>query len=147
MNIIRSVLFTLLLAITNQGYPSPCDSVDHTLNSQQKTELAPVIANQLKVEEVEVMEMLRYKGWSIIYVNPYKYEPPYLFFSGDPKTTQHLYGWSGVAIRGEEEQVKTWIQDHVQGIPEEFAGCFAWHVIYERNKYISPNPETTKEFK
>jgi len=139
MTVIRFFLLTLLLVSTNQGHASPCDGVDHALTKQQKSELAPVIASQLKVKKVEVLEMLRYKGWSIIYVNPYKYEPPYLFFSGDPKSTQHLYGWSGVALPGEEGEVKAWIQNHVTGIPKEFAGCFAWHVIYTRDKYIT-NP-------
>ena len=111
---------------------TPCDGVDRSLSEVRKNQLAPVIAKQLNVKSVEILQSFSYRNWFIIYANTHVSDNPFLFFSGDPTLGKQLTVWSGAATVDEEPEINQWVLNNAKGIPSKLAGCFAWHVTKGR---------------
>jgi|WetSurMetagenome_2_1015567.scaffolds.fasta_scaffold03766_2 hypothetical protein len=131
--ILKKILLMSLFLISVTGFAKGgCGDVDRSISEEQKKQLAPVIAAQLHVEHVEVLESYRYNEWSIIYVETYETENTFVFFNGNPVTQPYVTTWSGVASAKEERKILQWVFKSAPGIPVELARCFAWHVTHER---------------
>ena len=128
----KFLAFSLFLMVSFNASATPCDGVDRSLSEVRKNQLAPVIAKQLNVKSVEILQSLSYRNWFIIYANTHVSDNPFLFFSGDPTLGKHLTVWSGAATVDEEPEIKQWVLNNAKGIPSKLAGCFAWHVTKGR---------------
>lgn len=112
---------------------SPCDGVDRSLTDARKRELAPVIAKQIKVRSVDVLQSYRNDKWHIIYVKTHVTDNAFIFFKSDPVKSQYLVAWGGKADPDEEADIAKWIKAKAKGIPQKLATCFAWHVTNDRD--------------
>ena len=131
-------LNTLLIALSAtaasvMAYASPCDGVDRTLTDAHKQQLAPVIAKQIKVRSVDVLQSYRDDKWHIIYVKTHVTENAFIFFKSDPLKNQYLVAWGGRADPDEEADIAKWVKQKAKGIPPKLAKCFAWHVTKDRD--------------
>jgi len=128
------LVFSLLAFIagnTPAGAASPCSDVNRKLTLERGATLAPIIAKQLGVKKVHVMQSFRFNGWSIYYVDPYQLDVVYVFYAHDPSTSRYVTVWGGAARSDEEQSIKAWVLKNAPGIPDRLASCFAWHVTHE----------------
>lgn len=132
-NFLVSILIATIVTISSVACAAPCDGVTRSLSKERAAALAPVIAKQLHVSSVDVLQSFRVDNWSIIYVDTHESDEVFLFYGGDPLTSQYLTLWSGAAAQNEEEQIKDWVIKNVPGIPKQLASCFAWHVTKNRD--------------
>ena len=112
---------------------SPCDGIDRALTEERKLELAPVIAKQIKVRSVDVLQLYRSENWHIIYAKTPVSENAFFFFKSDPLKSPYLVAWGGQARPDEEAEITKWIRSKAKGIPPRLAKCFAWHVTKDRD--------------
>lgn len=112
---------------------SPCTGVDRTLTGTQKYAWAPVIAKQLHVANVDVMQVFRDGDWRVIYVDTHVSDNGFLFYRNDPLHSTYINAWAGWATKDEEASIGQWVQQNVPGIPTHLAKCFAWHVTQDRD--------------
>lgn len=110
-----------------------CDGIDRTLTEARKLELAPVIAKQIKVRSVDVLQSYRNGNWHIIYVKTHVTDNAFIFFKSDPLKSQYLVAWGGRADPDEELEIAKWVKQKAKGIPPTLAKCFAWHVTKDRD--------------
>ncbi len=96
------------------------------LDWQQK--LGPIIAKQLKLEKVAVIESFRFKGWTIIHVGTYIDDDRFLFYQGDPLKNNPVTEWGGAAGYDETNEIKDWAIENAKGVPDHLAAYFAWRV-------------------
>jgi len=116
------------------AHASPCAGVDRTLIDDRKAQLAPIIANQLNIKSVEVLQSYRYRGWYIIYVATPVSDEEFLFYNGEPSLHKYITAWSGAAKMDEGAEIERWVVQHAAGIPQELASCFAYHVTRARDQ-------------
>jgi hypothetical protein len=113
---------------------TPCNGVDRSLSESRKKKLASAISKQEGVNRVDVFQSFKDDGWTIVYVNTYVSDEPYLFYSSDPITAKRpVTAWSGAAFVFETSEIKDWVLKNAPGIPDRLASCFAWHVTLNRH--------------
>lgn len=112
---------------------APCDGIDRTLTDARKTELAPVIAKQIKVKAVDVLQSYREGTWHIIYAKTHVTDNAFIFFKADPLKSPYVVAWGGQARPDEEKDIARWVNSKAKGIPPMLAKCFAWHVTKDRD--------------
>jgi len=132
----RSVLLiaVLLLGFGVFGMTVPYPEIDRSLDLKFASEVSPIIAKQLQKSRVNVLQSFKFEKWIILYVGPNGSDEAYLFYSGDPRTSQFLTLWSGGARTDEEQDIKDWVLKNAPGIPRRLAEYFAWHVTKNRDK-------------
>jgi hypothetical protein len=130
---VKSVALALALFVPAVAHATPCDGVDRTLSDARKSQLAPVIARQMKIESADILQSYKYAGWYIIYVNTHVSDEAFLFFGGDPLQSKYLTAWGGAAAVFEGPQIRRWVFKNAKGIPTKLASCFAWHVTKDRD--------------
>ncbi len=59
---------------------TPCDVIDRSLPKERQESLAPVIAQRLGSPKVDILQLFRFKGWSIIYVETYQSDAAFCSF-------------------------------------------------------------------
>jgi hypothetical protein len=109
-----------------------CSSVDRTLTKERGAALAPAVATHLHAKHAEISQSFRYGGWSILYVSTGEADDAYVFYSADPLQGKFVTLRSGIALEGEEQEIRDWTFKNAPGIPRVLARCFAWHVTKER---------------
>jgi hypothetical protein len=129
----RSLLLIGLLLGAGVAVASPCDSVKRDLSESQRAEWAAVIAKQLDVPKVTVLQSFRSNAWTIVYVTTPNSDPPFLFFDRAPGKAHFVTLWSGGAQANEEASIHAWVIENAPGIPPDLAACFAWHVAKARD--------------
>ena len=102
--------------------------IDRQVPQNWKIGLAPIIAKQLQLQKVAIVECFRFNGWSIIHVGTYVDEDRFLFYSGDPFKTPPVTEWGGAAACHETDEIKSWVIVNAKGIPNRLASYFAWRV-------------------
>jgi hypothetical protein len=122
-----------LWLIGGVAHPSPCTGIDRTLTDAQKRAWAPVIAKQLHVANVDVLQVFRDGDWRVIYVDTHVSDNGFLFYRDDPLHGTYVNAWAGAAMKDEEASIHQWVQKNVPGIPAQLAICFAWHVTQDRD--------------
>jgi hypothetical protein len=137
------VLSTIMLAFLPvlASAASPCDGVDRRLTNEQKTSWAPVVVRRLAkefkevpVKNVDLLQSFSLDGWRIIYGQPDRSEPIFLFYAGDPLKGRYVTWWAGAAMVSEEKEMVDWTFKNAPGIPTKLARCFAWHVTNDRDQ-------------
>jgi hypothetical protein len=137
-NIVTCLLLILPWIFASSALGAPCSHVDRSLNKKTKMALAPAIATQLHVENVDVIQSYRLGGWSIIYVDAHKGDEVFLFYAKNPLTEKYITMWSGGATRDEAKTIKDWTLKNAPGIPNQLASCFAWQVTEPTRVRRSP---------
>ncbi len=127
-------LIVLIAAASSAWAASPCDGVNRSLTKERKAALAPVIAKQLGVERVDVLQSFRTGEWSIILVETYQSDEPFVFYAHDPATSRYITLWSGAARTDEEKEIREWTLKNAPAIPSHLARCFAWHVTKDHDE-------------
>ena len=107
---------------------SACVGINREITSQSKAILTPVIAQQLHVRTVEILESFKIDRWSIYYVNPIQADSVYVFYAGNPINEHYVTLWGGYAFSDEKDKIKSWVIKNAPGIPIQLARCFAWRV-------------------
>lgn len=130
-----SLFIAAYFLIVTQAYASGehCANIDRSLTSEQKAQLAPAIAKQLDVTDIEVLQSFSEGNWRIIYVGTHDSEPAFVFFNDNPIKSRYITLWGGAAGIDEEQDITNWAQKNAKGIPSDLANCFAWHVTHNRN--------------
>jgi hypothetical protein len=128
----RWLLFHASL-IAGAATASPCTGIDRTLTDAQKHAWAPVIATQLHVANVDVLQVFRDGDWRVIYVDTHVSDNGFLFYRNDPLHGTYVNTWAGAAMKDEEASIGQWVQQNVPGIPTRLTKCFAWHVTQDRD--------------
>lgn len=129
----RGWLFIIAWLIAGIAHASPCTGIDRTLTDAQKRAWAPVIARQLHVANVDVLQVFRDGDWRVIDVDTHVSDNGYLFYRSDPPHGTYVTTWAGMATEDEEASIGQWVRQNVPGIPEPLAQCFAWHVTKDRD--------------
>jgi len=111
--------------------PAPCSGVDRSLSADRKTALAPIVAKQLKVPTVDVLQSFAFGGWSVIGVATHQSDDAYLFYARDPADSTYVTLWSGAAAPGEQSDIRTWVLTHAKGVPPALATCFSRYVTHD----------------
>lgn len=132
-NLIVSILVANLVATTSVACASPCDGVDRSLSKERSSKLAPVIAKQLHVASVDVLQSFGVGSWSVILVDTHESDEPFLLYAADPLGSQYITLWSGAATSDEEQRIMEWVIKNAPGIPLPLASCFARHVTKSRD--------------
>ena len=131
----RQFIFAMLALASLSACASepPCASVSRSLSAVQKQALSSVIAKQLEMPSVDVLQSFKLGEWSIIYVDTHHSDEVFLFYTHDPLISLYVTMWSGGAARDEEESIRSWTVQNAPGIPAQLASCFAWHVTKDRD--------------
>jgi hypothetical protein len=129
----KHLVLAILLSSRLAHAASSCDGLDGKLSTEFTSHLAPVIANQIQAERVEILKTFRLDDWSILYVDSHEADEAFLFYASDPLAHKYIALWSGAAKRNEERDMREWALVNVPGIPVKLAGCFAWYVTQARN--------------
>lgn len=109
---------------------SPCRGVDSSLKPDLRVKLEAAIAKQTGIAGIEVFQLLRLSGWTVIYSNAGAGDSPYYFYSTDPLAgSPPTAVWAGGAPIYEAGEVAVWVTENAPGIPRKLADCFAWRVI------------------
>jgi hypothetical protein len=132
--VMRGWLVIIAWLVTGIVHATPCTGIDRTLTDVQKHAWAPVIAKQLHVANVDVLQVFRDGEWRLIYVDTHVSDNGYLFYRNDPLHGTYVNTWAGAATEDEEASIGQWVQQNVSGIPAPLAKCFAWHVTKDRDQ-------------
>lgn len=128
---LAAVFGTCLLSLA--AHAAPCDGIDRTLTEERKAELAPVVAKQIKVKTVDVLQSYRDGTWHILYAKTHVTDNAFIFYKADPLKSTYVVAWGGQARPDEEATIARWINGKAKGIPPKLAKCFAWHVTKDRD--------------
>jgi hypothetical protein len=112
---------------------TPCSTVDRALTAAQKHAWSPAIARQLRVPNIDVLQVFHQDHWRIIYVDTHRSDNGFLFYRDDPLHSRYITLWAGVAQSDEEASIEQWTVTNVPGIPSDLAQCFAWYVTQHRD--------------
>ncbi len=129
-SIFCTIAITFLLSVCSQAGASPCDGINTV--TEKAGQLNNVIAKQLNVDSIEILQSFSFGGWTIFFVNTHVSDEPFLFYSSDPLTNKYVAIWSGAARIDEEQDIYGWAIMNAPGIPIELAKCFSWHVTKGR---------------
>ena len=127
-------ILALIAATPSMWAGSSCDGVKRGLTNNRKHALAPKIATELRVKNVDVLQSFQLGKWNIIYVDTHESDEQFLFYADDPLKERHVTEWSGAAFMNEEQDIKQWTIKNAPGIPSRLATCFAWHVTKDRDQ-------------
>jgi len=97
---------------------SPCDGVNHSLTTERRAVLAPVIAKQEHRPIVDILESFSFGGWNIIYINTHQSDETFLFYEHDPFSSHYITEWSGAARIDEGQTIKKWAEKRAPGFPQ-----------------------------
>jgi hypothetical protein len=95
---------------------------------RQLNEGRPETKGMMRVSKLEILGSFRYDGWTILYVGTYVSDEVFMFYRGDPASSDYLTIWGGAAGRDETSDIVKWETQYAPGIPAPLAACFAWHV-------------------
>jgi hypothetical protein len=129
-NVLAALAFTAVMPL----YATPCTGIDQALTTAQKQTWSPVIAKQLKVGNVDVLQVFHLDPWRIIYVDTHRSDNGFLFYRDDPLRSRYITIWAGYAQPDEEASIAQWTSTNVRGIPAALAQCFAWYVTQHRDR-------------
>jgi hypothetical protein len=121
-------LLVLMAGTPSMWAGSPCYGVKRGLTNNRKHALAPKIAKELHLRNVDILQSFQFGKWNIIYVDTHESDEQFLFYADDPLKEKHITEWSGAAFINEEQEIKHWTIKNAPGIPSRLAACFAWHV-------------------
>jgi len=124
---IHAIPAIILLTATSLSTGEWSD-IDKTLPQLWRKNLPPIIAKQLKLDKVAIVEVFCFKGWSIIHVGTYVDDDRFLFYKGDPFETSPITEWGGAAGFNETDEIKAWVIGNAKGIPDRLATFFARRV-------------------
>jgi hypothetical protein len=127
-------ILALVAATPSVWAESPCYGVKRSLANNLKHALAPKIAEELHLKNVDVLQSFQCGKWNIIYVDTHVSDEQFLFYAGDPLKEKHITQCSGAAFINEEQEIKQWTIENAPGIPSRLAACFAWHVTKDRDQ-------------
>ena len=91
------------------------------------------MAKDMNVPKADILQTLSLDNWSIIYIEDYVGDEPFLFFRDDPLHHSHVTLWSGAARNDEEQGIAQWVNTNATGIPTGLSACFAWFVTHDRH--------------
>lgn len=131
--IVKRILFVLPLGLVSTAFASPCTGIDRVVSKEWKAELEPVLAKQLNLPSVELLQSYKHGGWTILYLRTGNSDEPFLFFRADPRKSKYVTEWSGAARQSEGKEIEEWAIKNAPGIPKKLASCFAWHVTQDRD--------------
>lgn len=132
-----SGVFALSMLMPGFAWSStPCDGVDRSLSDKRKEDLSREITKR-KGQRIDVLQSFRLNGWTILYVETFSSDEPFLFYSRDPMSSDPITIWSGAARFDEEPQIRNWTIKNAPGIPAKLAACFAWHVTKDEKGWPS----------
>jgi hypothetical protein len=75
-------------------------------------------------KHAEVSKSLSFGGWCILYVSTGAADA-YVFYAADPSRNKYVTMWGGVALEGEEQEIRDWALKNAPGIPRTLASRFA----------------------
>jgi len=134
-----SLTFVVLILGMSGMAANPCPEIDRSLDEKFAAEIAPSLAKQLQKEfqknlhksldvKVKVLKSFKFEKWTILYVSTGVSDEAYLFFSGDPRNSNYVTSWSGMAEKEDAKSLKNWVLKNAPGIPQRFAEFFVWYV-------------------
>ena len=130
--VLSAIALSLSTASLQVRAENACSRVDRTLPKERAKALGPVIARHLDAKRAEISQSFRFDGWSILYVSTGEADDVFVFYPADPMRSKYVTLWGGVALEGEETEIRAWTLKNAPGIPRVLANCFAWHVTKER---------------
>lgn len=124
------ILVWLLLPLSRAFAGTPCDGVERDLGltAEQIVTLKANIGPQVNATKIDIINVFKMKGWSVIYIDTHNSDETYLFFTGDILTSHYVTEWSGAATIFEGAELTTQFKQNAPGIPEHLAQCMAWHI-------------------
>jgi len=117
----------ILLSPTAYAASNPCDGIDRGPSGESRTEIARLLARQLEVGEVQIIQAYRSDIWNVLAVESDN-ERSYLVYAGDPLRTAFIASWTGAGTGEDEKSVRAWVTRSAQSMPPKLAECFAWSV-------------------
>jgi hypothetical protein len=119
--------------VAGMAEPNSCNGINRSLTTEQAATFSRHVRNEFKAKEADILQIFRFRGWSILYVDTHDADEAFVFYRGDPARTHYVTVWSGAAGYNEEDEIRLWAEKNAPGIPHRLAECFAWHVTKARN--------------
>jgi len=82
-----------------------------------------------RVPTVDFLKIFRSRGWTILYVEDYVTDEPFLFYKGDPFSGSYVTMDAGAVPLDEEYDIEKGIIKAAPGIPSNLARCYAWYFV------------------
>ena len=111
-----------------------CKEIERGITKERRLALAPNVAKQLNVANVDILQLWQMNEWSILYADTHETDEVYLFYSKEPLVNRYIVTWSGAARIDEYEEIKKWTIKNAPNIPLKLAECFSLHVTKKTEK-------------
>lgn len=131
MNKLVAVLLSMV-ALPACAVANPCAGMAGQLTKEQEVLLNTQVSKQLGMRNAQVIQVLRFENWQILYADTHQSDEVFLFYAQDPLSSHFITMWSGAALRSEQESIRNWAVKNAPGIPEQLSRCFAYHVTQDR---------------
>nr|WP_063570925.1 hypothetical protein [Luteibacter rhizovicinus] len=96
-------------------------------------ELDQHVATAMNLPDATVQQVFKSGTWRILYVTSSRADGAYLFYSASPEQAMPVAIWAGAARTDETAGIEQWAHEHVAGIPDDLAKCFAVYVTTRRS--------------
>ena len=113
---------------------TPCSAYRRALDPPGTAALAQVVAAQMQVPAVKILDVFQFGSWHMVYVDTHAADEAVLFFPGDPVRHHYSKLWSGAARRTEALALREWARAGIPGLPPGLANCFGWYVTQGRSR-------------
>lgn len=122
------ILFWLTVSMSPLWAQTPCSGIDRDLglSPEQIVRMKENISPQVFSTDLEILNVFKAQGWSVLSINPNKAEPAYLFFSSNLLTSHYVGLWAGAYGEMTRSELVVAFQKEAAGIPENLAQCVAW---------------------
>ncbi|MFC7421755.1 hypothetical protein ACFQNF_18000 [Iodobacter arcticus] len=142
-----NLIVTLFACVSCSAFATPCAKMIQPISEEKKAifakainvhlnqQLGPSLNQTLFTDGADILEVIHFKKWYIIYVNTHITDEIFLVYRSAPnKSYGYLTSWAGSATNDEGSRIENWLKKEALGIPKKLASCFAWHITEGRNQ-------------
>lgn len=125
MNAAASLLLAVAAMLPLRVAADACAGVDRALSDEDKSSLVAVVARQLQLRGVKLLQSWRSESWQVLHIAARDADNSFVFFAGDPRSERYRDAIGEFALPEGEAAIRHWLQQNLKGIPAPLAACVA----------------------
>lgn len=125
MNAAAALLFAAVAVLPLRAAADACAGVDRGLNDEDRAGLGAVVARQLQLRGVKLLQALRSESWLVLHIAARDADNSYVFFAGDPHSERYRDAIGEFALPEGEAAIRRWLQENLNGMPPPLVACVA----------------------
>lgn len=125
MNIAASLLLAAVALLPLRAAADACAGVDRTLSEEDRSGLGAVVARQLQLRGVKLLQSLRSESWQVLHIAARDADNSFVFFAGDPRSERYRDAIGEFALPEGEAAIRRWLQENLKDMPQPLAACVA----------------------